>query len=374
LHSVDKTLQYKILFYTRIKTMLLKLNAIIIYSLIAFSIAIVLYPFYISLCKRRKVWKQIRETAVTGEKATIFTDLHKHKSGTPNIGWWLFLVVMLFMIWWAEILQYRDVINNSLVNRQETYIILFGFFSMGALWLVDDYLNVKWRGTIKWLSAKAKLIGMFVISAFISRWFYTKLWVDYINLRPLGWQRELGIFYPIITFFITISIVNAINITDWLDGLAGWLMAVILIILAVTTFFYQTYIATTVIAITVAILLAFLRYNINPAKIFMGDSGAFALGWLLASLLYILNMRGWIFIPFVILFALFIAEVGSSGLQILSKKLLKRKLFPVAPLHHYFEKKWHPETAIVMKARVLQGLLAAITIIMIFYQIQTVIL
>lgn len=374
MHLVCKTLEYKVLFYTTTKNMLLKLNAIIIYSLIAFSIAIVLYPFYISLCKRRKVWKQIRETAVTGEKAIIFTDLHKHKSGTPNIGWWLFLIVMLFMIWWAELLQHRDIINNSLVNRQETYIILFGFFSMGILGLIDDYLNVKWRGTIKWLSAKGKLIWMFIISAFISRWFYTKLWVDYINLWPLWGKRDLGIFYPIITFFVTISIVNAINITDWLDGLAWWLMTIILIILAVTTFFYQTYIATTIIAITIAMLLAFLRYNINPAKIFMGDSGAFALWWLLASLLYILNMRGWIFVPFIILFAIFITEVASSWLQILSKKFLKRKLFPVAPLHHYFEKKWHPETAIVMKAWVIQWLLAAITIIMLFYQIQTVVL
>jgi phospho-N-acetylmuramoyl-pentapeptide-transferase len=78
--------------------------------------------------------------------------------------------------------------------------------------------------------------------------------------------------YPIITFFITVSIVNAINITDGLDGLAGGLMVIILMILGIVTFFYQTYIATTVIIILVAVLLAFLRYNINPAKIFMGDS------------------------------------------------------------------------------------------------------
>ncbi len=119
---------------------------------------------------------------------------------------------------------------------------------------------------------------MFLFAGFISRWFYGRLDIDYINLRPLAGKVNIGILAPIFTFFVTISIVNAINITDGLDGLAGGLMIIILIALAIVTFFYKTYIATTVIAILVAVLIAFLRYNINPAKIFMGDSGAFAIG------------------------------------------------------------------------------------------------
>lgn len=101
--------------------------------------------------------------------------------------------------------------------------------------------------------------------------------MDYINFRPFAGQVSLGIFYPIITFFITISIVNAINITDGLDGLAGGLMMIVLFVLGVITFFNGTFIATTVIAIVITTLIAFMFYNINPAKIFMGDSGAFAL-------------------------------------------------------------------------------------------------
>lgn len=348
--------------------MLLKLNSIIIYGLGAFFLALALYPLYIAILKRCKIGKTIREETITGEKAKIFVDLHKHKTGTPNLWWGMFLIIMSIMIWLSLILQHYDVINNSLISRQETYIILFGFFSMGVLGLIDDYLNVKWHGAIKWLSAKAKLIGMFIIAGFISRWFYTRLWIDYINLRPIAGKIEIGLFYPIITFFVTISIVNAINITDWLDGLAWWLMAIVLMVLATATFFYQTYIATTVIVIIIAILLAFLRYNINPAKIFMGDSGAFALWWVLASLLYILNMRMWIAIPFLVIFLIFIAETWSSGLQILRKKLFKKKLFVVAPLHHMYEKTWHKETSIVMKAWLIQWILAAITMIAIFYQ------
>ncbi len=113
---------------------------------------------------------------------------------------------------------------------------------------------------------------MVIFSAFISRWFYSRLGIDYINLRPIAGKVSIGLFYPLLTFLATISIVNAINITDGLDGLAGGLMTVILFVLAVILFFNQTYIAATVIAIVMAMLVAFMFYNIHPARIFMGDS------------------------------------------------------------------------------------------------------
>lgn len=350
--------------------MLVKLNNIIIFALIAFFISRILYPIYIKLLKKLKMGKTIREASVTWEKSEIFSELHKHKEGTPTMGWWIFLLVMGLMIWISYILQDLDRINNALFNRQETYIILFGFFSMWFIGLVDDFLNIKWYGKVKWLSAKAKLIWMVIFSAFISRWFFNKLGIDYINFWPLGGKFSLWIFYPILTFFTTIAIVNAINITDWLDWLAGGLMTIILFVLAIILFFNQTYIATTVIGIIIAILVAFMFYNIHPAKIFMGDSWAFALWWLIASLLYFLNMRTGIVIPFIILFGLFIIDLFSSFLQIFWKKYFKKKLFLIAPLHHLFEKKWISETTIVMKAWFIQGILAAITIIILFYQIS----
>lgn len=348
--------------------MLVKLNNIIMFALIAFFISWILYPIYISILKKYKLGKTIREVAVTGEESKIFTQLHEHKQGTPTMWGGIFLIVMALMIGLSYILKDFWWIKNTLFNRQETYILLFGFFSMGLIGLIDDFLNIKWYGAVKWLSAKAKLIGMIVFSAFISRWFFSRLGIDYINLWPIAGKISLGLFYPIITFFITIAIVNAINITDGLDGLAGGLMTIVLFVLAVILFFNQTYIATTVITIIIAMLVAFMFYNIHPAKIFMGDSWAFALWGLIASLLYFLNMRTGILIPFGVLFLLFIIDLSSSFLQIFWKKYFKKKLFLVAPLHHLFEKKGINETTIVMKAWFIQGLLAAITIIILFYQ------
>lgn len=348
--------------------MLVKLNNIIVFALIAFFVSRILYPIYISILKKYKLWKTIRDVAVTGEQSKIFTQMHEHKKWTPTMWGGIFLLVMGLMIGISYLLQKYNLITNNLFNRQETYILLFGFFSMGLIGLVDDFLNIRWHGAIKWLSAKAKLIGMVVFSAFISRWFYSRLGIDYINFWPIAGKVSLGIFYPILTFFVTIAIVNAINIADGLDGLAGGLMTIILFVLWVVLFFNQTYIATTVIAIMIAILVAFMFYNIHPAKIFMGDSWAFALWWLIASLLYFLNMRMGIIIPFAILFGLFIIDLLSSFLQIFWKRYFKRKLFAMSPLHHLFEHRGMHETTIVMKAWFIQWLLAAITIILLFYQ------
>ena len=348
--------------------MLLKLNQIILFSLGAFFLALIIYPFYIRLLKKLKAGQHIREASVTGEQSPIFSNLHKHKAGTPTMWWGIFILVMLIMVGISYLLKHYEWINFSLITRSETYILLFGFFSMWLIWLIDDFLNIRGIGKIKWLSAKAKLIWMFLFAWFISRWFYAKLGIDYINLWPIVGKIQIWIFFPILIFFITISIVNAINITDGLDGLAWGLISIILFVLAVITFVNWTYLATTIIWIIIATLIAFMFFNIHPAKIFMWDSWALALWWLLSTLLYVLNMRMGIFIPFLVIFLLFIIDTSSSFLQIVSKKYLKKKLFTTAPLHHLFEHKGILETTIVMKAWMIQWILAAVTLIAIFYQ------
>lgn len=101
----------------------------------------------------------------------------------------------------------------------------------------------------------------------------------------------------------------------------------------------------------------------------MGDSGALALGGLIATLVYLLNIKFGIIIPFIILFAIFRLEIGSSFMQIAWKKIFKRKLFTIAPFHHSLEHKGSPEHTIVMKFRVIQGVLAAIALIGMLYQL-----
>lgn len=351
--------------------MLWKLNYIIMYTLIAFGLSYMLYPAYIRLLQRFKANKTLRIDAASGGKAEIFNKLHAHKAWTPTMWWWMFLIITALLVWASFLLQHSWYISNSLVTRQETYILLFAFFGMGIWGLIDDRLNIKWTWKARWLEAKVKLLGMVALAAWISYWFYAKLWIDYIQLWPLfDWQISIGLLYPIITFFLTIAIVNAINITDGLDGLAWWMMVILLWVMSVITFIYGWYLATTLLGIITWTLLAFLLFNVNPAKVFMGDSWALALGWLLSALVYLLNLRDNFFIPFMVLFALFWLELLSSFLQIFWKKVFKRKLFAIAPFHHLLEHKWMKEYTIVMKFRIIQWILACITLIIIFYQLH----
>lgn len=354
--------------FTSLTTMIAKLNLILLYAVVAFLLSFLLYIPYIRFLRKHKAGKTLREDATSGGKAVIFNKLHAHKAGTPTMGWWLILLITAVLVAWSYLLQDLGYISNTLVTRQETYIILFAFFGMGIWWLIDDRLNIKGKGKARGFSAKAKLIGMIALAAWISYWFYVKLGIDYLNLWPLfNDPVHLGIWYPIITFFITIGIVNAINITDWLDGLAWWMSIMVLAVLAVITFTYWWYLSTTVLGIVIWGLLAFLVFNIQPAKIFMGDSWALALWWLIASLLYLLNIKNDIFIPFLILFALFIIEFSSSWLQIFWKRIFKKKLFTIAPFHHNLENKGFAEHTIVMWFWIVQWILAAITLILIFY-------
>jgi phospho-N-acetylmuramoyl-pentapeptide-transferase len=104
---------------------------------------------YIKILRKYHLGKTIREEAVTGEKSTIFSQMHQHKAGTPTMGGGIFLIVMILMIGLSFVLKKFDFVNNTLIARQETYILLFGFFSMGLIGLVDDILNIKGHGKVK---------------------------------------------------------------------------------------------------------------------------------------------------------------------------------------------------------------------------------
>lgn len=356
--------------------MIPKITSILLFSLAALFLGLLLYPLYIKLLQKLKFGKTIREDSVTWDKASIFRSLHGHKAGIPTMWWWLILIIVLMMIIISVIFKKLWYSTHSLIAREETYMLIFWFFSMWFIWLVDDILNIKGYGRKKGLNATTKTIWMFIIASFISYWFYVKLWVDSLYIRPINLifdiSPDLDIWYlfPVFAFLLIYWIVNAINITDWLDGLAWWMMSIILTTLVIPAIISQIYVTTTIVMIVVAALLSFMRYNISPAKVFMWDSGSFALWWLLATLILILNMR-WmsIIIPFMILFWIFILEFMSSFLQIFWKKVLKRKLFTIAPFHHLLEAKGMPEATIVLKFWFIQAILATITIIMLFYQI-----
>lgn len=352
------------------------LSGILVYALMTFGIAIVLYPLYIRLLKQWKFGKTIREDDISGQKALIFNELHKHKAWTPTMWWGLLLIMMVIMIIGSFVAQYMWFTRFSLVSQKETFVILGWFFGMGLLWLVDDIWNIRGIGKVKGLTAWVKLSAMVIISWSISLFFYIKLGMDWVHISPMFVSRwhssasdivTIGRLFVPLTFLITIWLTNAINITDWLDWLVGGLMLMVLGVLAGTTFAYERYLATTVLAVVMATLVAFLWYNIYPAKVFMWDSGAFALWWLLATTVYLLNFKVNIIGPFIVLCAIFWIELFSSFLQIVWKKYVGKKLFVIAPFHHLLQYWWWHETTIVMRMWLIQWVLAVVAGLMMFY-------
>lgn len=370
-YSVDP--RYKcsmILLFLMIQEMIAKLNSIILYMVITFCISLFVYPLYIRFLAWIKAWKTIRDHDSMGQKASIFQSLHGHKAWTPTMGGGLFLVIVLLMIIGSFIIQYLGYTNNSLRSREETYILLFGFFSMGIIGLVDDILNIRDRGRVKWLSAWSKMFGMTIFASFITYWFYVKLWVDRVILWPGGDMLQLGRLFVPLSFLFVLFLTHAINITDGLDGLAGGMMAIILAIIGVVMFAMKIYIATTLVAVVISILIAFLWFNINPARIFMGDSGAFSLGGLLSVTVLLLNMSIGIIIPFIVLFLPFTIELLSSFTQMIWKKYRHKKLFPIAPLHHLCEYYGMKEYTVVMKFWLVQWVLWMVSLIMLLYALR----
>lgn len=345
-----------------------RLNYILVAWIISFLVTFILYPFFIKLLSHLKAWKLLRDDATSWWKATIFNELHKKKTWTPTMWWALILLVTWIAVWFSVLLQKMWYINYSLFERRETFIILFAFFSMWILWLVDDFFNIKGLWKVKWITAKIKLLRMFWFSWFIAYWMHFKLGIDYIILREE--QIHIWIFYFILIFIFTVQLVNAVNITDWLDWLAWGILILILLALWVMTYFQHWYIATTVLAVIAACLAAFLWYNINPAKVFMWDSWSLALGGLISSVIYLLWIDTWIWIIVIPLLLLIFLELLSSFIQIFSKKVFKRKVFNIAPFHHNLEYAGYKEYTIVMKFWLIQIIMTVITLLIFFYQIS----
>lgn len=329
------------------------LTFLLSYLIIAFLLTFLAIPSYIKLLYKLNLGKKIREEAMVW-KATEFFKLHKWKTGTPTMWGWIILIVVFMLVFFSIIAkELSPIINDlfwvnlkySLFNRNETYLALFTLFSVWCIWLVDDYLNVREIGRTKWLSAKVKMWLLILFSSIWAYWFYFKLWIDHVNL-PFLWNISLWIFYIPLFIFIIISMANSVNITDWLDWLAWWLLLFNYLVYAIICFKSGLLILSALCLIIVWCLIAFLWFNIKPAKFYMWDTWVLAL-W---ANLWIIAMMTNTLLVLVIISGIYILEASSSAIQMLSKKLRKwKKVFKIAPFHHHLEACGWKEETIVMR-------------------------
>lgn len=325
----------------------------------AFLIALFLAKPFLELLKKFKISKQIREIASTGEKASRYHEMHKGKSGTPTMGGILIWGTTLIVILGSRALSALGVIDRSLLNRKETWLPIATLVAFGLFGALDDYFNIRGFGKSKGINIKPKFFWLTVFAAVGAWYFYFKLGYDQVHLPFLG-DIFLGFWYIPLFMLVIMATANAVNFTDGLDGLAGGLLVIAFAAFGIIAFAKGLLILSALCAVLTGANLAFLWHNIPPAKFYMGDTGSLALG----ATLGVIAMLTDSFIPLILIGFIFVIETLSIIIQIFSKKVFKKKVFAVAPLHHHFEYIGWPETKVVMRFWIVGGIFSMLGLIL----------
>lgn len=310
------------------------LKLIFAYVTSAFILALAVAPILTNFLYKNKIGKQLRKHGTDGNAVPIFTSLHQHKAGTPVMGGLLFWVTTAIL----------TLIFNY--TRQETLLPLFALVAAGLIGAVDDLFNVYgYGGNGGGLEMRHKFWIYLLVAVLGAWWFHFHLGWDQIFIPVLGKSIGIGIWYLPIFIATVIFVAFSMNQTDGLDGLAGGVSAI-------ACFFFvficllQAKLSLAIFCVTLlGSLLAFLWFNINPARFFMGDTGSMALGMVLPILAFLTNSV--LVLPFILIIP-FIEGI-STMIQIFSKRVFKRKVFLAAPIHHHFEAKGWPETKVTMR-------------------------
>lgn len=334
--------------------------------LIMFGIAFVAALFLTSIFVRVIGKYNLKKANIRDEKtAPVFHQFHKQKSETPTMGgiiiWGTVLgLAFLFFIFQKLFDGFADYFN--FVNRAETYLPIAAMLFAAALGLMDDIFGILKIGPHGGgLKIRHKLILYAIIAAVGAWWFYFKLGFDILYIPFIG-NVFIGWWYIPFFMFIIIAAAFSVNETDGLDGLSGGTMLFAFGALTVVAFILQRYDLAAMGAAILGALLAFLWFNIYPAKFFMGDTGSMALGITLGVMTMLTNTA--LLLPF---FALIpVIESVSVIIQLTSKKLFKRKVFLSTPVHHHFEALgWH-ESQVTMRFWIVSALASAFGLILFF--------
>jgi phospho-N-acetylmuramoyl-pentapeptide-transferase len=241
------------------------------------------------------------------------------------------------------------------LDRGQTWLPLVGFLGGSCVGAIDDSINVFGSGRgAAGLRGPVKFFLITAVGVALGWFFAVKLgWTSI--LVPFVGNIEIGVVAMIAIFaFSVVATSNAVNITDGLDGLSGGLAMLSYSAFGVIALLQNNMLLFGFCMTVVGWLLSYIWFNVPPARFMMGDTGSFALGAGLGVIAMMTNS----FLLLPIIGLPFVIETGSSLIQLLSKKLFKRKVFISAPLHHHLEAKGWGEAKIVMRFWIFAGVCA----------------
>ncbi|MCX6817192.1 MAG: hypothetical protein NTZ93_04980 [Candidatus Beckwithbacteria bacterium] len=335
------------------------LLGLLIFSFTVTSLGLI--PF-INLLYRFRFTRQVQKTKDAFNRPTpIFDRFHAHKKGTPVGGGFLIIVVVTFLFFLLfPLAKYLGVfVTHVYPINEELHVIFFTFISFGILGLYDDLLkffDFKRSGFFG-LRLRHKFLIQWGLALIIASLLYFNLKIDILYI-PFLKVFNLSWLYIPFSALVIVSFANAVNITDGLDGLgSGVLMVALFAFWLLSASILDTPLSF-FLALWLGSLIAFLYFNVYPARIWLGDVGALAFGATFAVVGLLLGKV----MALLIIGGIFVAEILSSFLQLLSKKFLNRKIFAVSPFHLWLQFKGWEEPKIVTRAILASIMLAVVGI------------
>lgn len=303
--------------------------------LTAFMINVILGPIVIPFLKKLKFGQFVRDDG---------PESHLKKSGTPTMGGLIILTgIVITSLFYLE--DYKNIRP-----------ILFVTLGFGLIGFLDDYIKVVMKRSLG-LRAWQKMLGQILITSIFAYYLNHNTDVGTAMLLPFsnGKLLETGALYLPILFFIVLGTVNGANFTDGLDGLASSVTVLIAVFFTVVAIGTESGIEPITCA-AVGSILGFLVYNVYPARVFMGDTGSLALGGFVVSTAYMLRMP--LFLAIVAF--IYLIEVLSVIIQVISYHTTGKRVFKMAPIHHHFELSGWPETKVVAIFSIVTAILCLI--------------
>lgn len=327
---------------------------------ISFVVAMLATPLLTHFLFTYRLGKQIRQDPAT----PVYSRLHQVKEGTPTMGGILVWGTVVFLAVGFGLL---DLVfpgagipsKLNFLSRSQTLLPLGVMVASALIGMGDDLLGIFRIGPKGGGLTMKHRLALYTIIAIVGAWWFSvKLERDIIHVPFFG-NFAVGAWFILFATFVIVATAFSTNEADGLDGLAGGVMLIAYAALGAIAFKHGFYDLAAFTGVVMGALLAFLWFNIYPARFFMGDTGAMSLGVTAGVLALLTNAA--LLLP-LIMFIPFI-ESGSVVVQMLSKRFAGRKIFLSTPLHHHFEALGWPETKVTMRFWIVAGVMAVVGVI-----------
>lgn len=302
------------------------MNSILLSAGISLLICLIITPILIPVLHRLKFGQSIREEGPSW---------HRAKSGTPTMGGIGFILSVVVAVVAVMLLHFG--------LRYDLLLPLLTAVAYGVIGFADDFIKVVKKRNLG-LSAKQKFSAQLLVAVCSTVILHYMGYISGEMILPgLSHTVDIGLWMIPLTILVQLSVVNSVNLTDGIDGLAAGVTLIVSLFFLVCAAYLNSVMSVLAAAVAGG-CLAFLCFNAHPAKVFMGDTGSLFLGGAVAVMASMLKMP----IILIIVGGVYLIETLSVILQVTSFKLTGKRIFKMSPIHHHFEMCGFSEVKIVL--------------------------